>query len=842
MISHLSIPQYLLESSFCLAVFYLFYYLLLKKETYFQINRLYLIGTAFLSLLIPVVNVDFNSASQFAGAETILPFISQVNEMQIGIQQTIAQESNILQISIADVINWIYMAGFFFMALKLFSGLFKLFGIINKSPKLKDQDHTLLISEDIPAASFFSYIFWKDKHDKSDPIQKTILDHEMVHVRQWHSLDVVIMELMVIIKWFNPLIYLFRNSLKKTHEFIADRYVTNQMGDKLQYANILLSNSAATDTPPISNHFYGNIRERIQMLGSKQSSKIQQFKYFAIIPLTIILFSFFSFDLSEKLPQPFKSSFQNIENSMMAVIEKNVVSLDLDENKEKSMFHLAWGDLMKIKLNQSTNIQDFLFYYSKEDLNSLLSASPTISQNGKNLTVYIDTLEVMTSSGKKEFSLQSLKDEAFRAFIIDSLERFDQLSLGLRTFSDTDSLSIKIHLGIDQGSIQKVTFEGMPVNQGLFLKWGQRKIPFNERIVIDGRRLNLDESVTVDELNNMLDSRLEVSLDAKNYQELPTNMTISFSMSRVDNSNLANIDANSMEKFRKEHGISGKVIAIESNYHGKSYSIKENSKTYTLENFYNEKYAFIDWMTNAQNGDVIRVKIEGDYQDIGKFEFNLIYRDETEAITAPFPIDLPHTTESYSNFQIIMNESGKSYVRIDAHDPNNKRIVDTYSGSDSYEIIHIDDFKTKNRVNESNLPAGNFSLDITNNLDIAQLNILTLNDYYSKKDQLIRMDWGKMVSMPNIGNYSIKEFKRSSRQKLALFAGTKNIKLARFDLVIIPENGKIERIRTDNINTQSIRETLSKVDVNTSIYVDNIIIDIDNEYRYYPYNFVFTVE
>ena len=254
---------------------------------------MYLIGTALLALLIPILNVDFSTASQITGAETILPFISQVNEMQIGIQQTISQESNVLHISIADVINWIYMAGFFYMALKLFSGLFKLFGIINKSPKLKDQDHTLLISEDIPAASFFSYIFWKDKHDKSDPIQKTILDHEMVHVRQWHSLDVIVMEIMVIIKWFNPLIYLFRNSLKQTHEFIADRYVTQQMGDKLQYASILLNNSAPTNTPPVSNHFYGNIKERIQMLGSKRSSKLHRLKYFAIVPMTIILFSLF---------------------------------------------------------------------------------------------------------------------------------------------------------------------------------------------------------------------------------------------------------------------------------------------------------------------------------------------------------------------------------------------------------------------------------------------------------------------------------------------------------------------------------------------------------------------
>jgi len=157
----------------------------------------------------------------------------------------------------------------------------------------------------VPAASFFSYIFWKDAHDKSDPIQKTIMDHEMVHVRQWHSLDVIVMEIMVIVKWFNPLIYLFRNSLKTTHEFIADEYVTEQNGDKLEYANILINNSASTRIPPVSNHFYGNIQERIKMLSTKKSARLQQFKYFAIIPLTIILFS-----LSQCLQQLKPMSFR----------------------------------------------------------------------------------------------------------------------------------------------------------------------------------------------------------------------------------------------------------------------------------------------------------------------------------------------------------------------------------------------------------------------------------------------------------------------------------------------------------------------------------------------------
>lgn len=567
MINHISIPQYLLESSFCLIVFYLFYVLLLKKETYFQFNRLYLIGTAFMALLIPIINIDYSSASQFTGADTMYPIISQMNELQIGFQKTIAQESNILHISIADIINWIYMAGFFVMTLKLLSGLFKLFGIINNSPKLKDQDHTLLISEEVPAASFFSYIFWNDKHDKSDPIQKTIMDHELVHVRQWHSLDVIIIEIMVIIKWFNPLIYLFRNSLKKTHEFIADKYVTDQMGDKMKYASILLANSGRTDTPPISNHFYGNIKERIKMLSSKKSARIQQIKYIAILPITFVLLSLFSFDLTDRLPQPIKSSFQNIENSMLSMIEKSVISLDMDEDIENAAFHLNWNDLMKIKVNQTNEMQDFLFYYSKSDLNKLLAEKPSISQNGKELSIQFDTLEVVTQSGRKVIDLDDLQDEKFRAFLIDSLVKHDQLMLGMKTFSETDSLYIKLHIGLNGETFQKVVFNAEAENR--VLKWGQRKIKFDEKYYIDGHKLSMDESVTDEELSHMLDSKLEVNINSIEFRPLPDDMLISFKVSRANNSNLASINAKSLEKLKNEKGLGDDVVFITSYYHGK---------------------------------------------------------------------------------------------------------------------------------------------------------------------------------------------------------------------------------------------------------------------------------
>lgn len=840
MMNHLSIPQYLLESSFCLVIFYSFYHLLLKKETHFQFNRVYLIISALFSLVIPIINIDFSKASHITGADQMFPILSTVDAFQLGINQTITQQNNVLQVSVADVITWLYIAGFFVMTLKLASGLFKLFGIINRSPKMKDIDHTLLISNDVPASSFFSYIFWQDKHDKNDKVQKTIMDHEMVHVRQWHSLDVIIMEIMVIVKWFNPLIYLFRNSLKQTHEFIADKYVSEKMMDTVTYASILLTNKAKTNLPPATNHFYGHIKERVKMLSAKKSKSSSQLKYLAAIPLAMVLFSFFSFDLSDRLPEQIKSPFQKIENTMLATTDQNVISLNMDEEVEKEKFYLTWTDAMKIVLTQKYETQDLILEYKRSDLNALLSHSPTITQNGKKLIVEIDTLEVLHKNKKLAIDLSDLSSEELRKKFIDSLGVNDQILVSLKSYSDTDSLRVNLHLSIDQNSEYLWSYVPNAIEE--VIKWGDVKVTFEEMLYKNGVRLDLDNIVTEDQLYSMLDKKIELSKDSEHFEEIETSRTISFNYMRANNSKLASVNMADISKMKAEKNIDTDVVFLTTHYYGKQYQIHENSWSMNVGDFYSKKDEFKTWLSNAKNGDNISVTISDAGEGTNGYKFNLRYRDYDEAISAPFAISLPHTTESYSNYQIVMNTTGKSLVRLDLNDSDARRIANAYKGSASYEIIHIEGFKSKSHVYQTNLPQGKLEIADIMNQELSDLNKFHLNDHYTDDDQLVRMDWGKMISMPNIGNYSMKEFKRSSRENLSLFSGTLNIQMDRFDLLIIPENGKIKRIRTDKVNTQMIRNVLEGVEENTSIYVDNIIVNIDGERKYYPYNFVFTVE
>ncbi len=779
MMNHLSIPQYLLESSFCLIIFYIFFNWFLKKETHFQINRTYLISSALFSLIIPIINIDFSKASHITGADQMFPLLSTVDAFQLSINQTITQQNNVLQISVADVITWIYMAGFFIMALKLASGLFKLFGIINRSPKMKDIDHTLLISNDVPASSFFSYIFWQDKHDKNDEVQKTIMDHEMVHVRQWHSLDVIIMELMVIIKWFNPLIYLFRNSLKQTHEFIADKYVTEKMVDKVTYANILLTNKASTNLPPATNHFYGHIRERVKMLSAKKSNTYSQLKYLAAIPLTMVLFSFFAFDLSDRLPEKIKSPFQKIENTMLATADQNVISLNMDEDAEKEKFFLTWGDVMKVVLTQKYKTQDLIFKYKRSDLNKLLSLSPSIVQNGKSLNVEIDTLEVLKNNKKMAIDLKDLNTDALRKKFIDSLGLNDQIMVSLKSYSDTDSLRINLHLSLEGGTNNMWSYESTNLMPTEVIKWGELKITFDDIYYDDLTRLNLDNVVTNELINSILNEKIEISKNDSPFQEIDPSLQISFEYKRANNLNLASVNAKAISNHKTENNIDNDVVFLTTHYHGKNYQIHENTWSFPITEFYNKKEEFKSWLSNAENGDNISVLINHPSKKHSSFRFNLRFRDYDEAISAPFPIDPPHTGNIFNEYQIVVNEEGKSLVRLDLNNSNSRRIADTYKESESYEIVHIDGFKSKNHVYKTNLPQGKLEMAEILDPELRDLDKFHINEYYSDSDQLVRMDWGRMVSMPNIGNYSMKEFKRSSKGDLALFTGTKNLKMDR---------------------------------------------------------------
>ncbi|SKB59487.1 Signal transducer regulating beta-lactamase production, contains metallopeptidase domain [Salegentibacter holothuriorum] len=290
--------QYIIQAVLFQLGFLLMYELLLKKETFFTINRLYLLVTPLISLLLPLLKIE--SLSALVPAESISA-LSQVllPEVYIG-----GQPENIQQLPAVNVvqeqglqINWwlvTYVAGVILslvLLLKKYQNLNHLFRFRRIS-----EDKELRIIE-VPnskiACTFYKTVFLGDKLSEAEKQQ--ILSHELVHVKQKHSLDLVFFEALKILFWFNPLVYIYQSRIAALHEFIADANVV-QTTTKRSYYEQLLNTAFNTQNISFINQFFNHslIKKRIIMLQKSRSKTIAKFKYLLVLPLLFIMLTYVS--------------------------------------------------------------------------------------------------------------------------------------------------------------------------------------------------------------------------------------------------------------------------------------------------------------------------------------------------------------------------------------------------------------------------------------------------------------------------------------------------------------------------------------------------------------------
>jgi TonB family protein len=260
--------HYLLLVNIYLTLFFGFYSLLLRRETFFQLNRVYLVGTAILSFFIPLIQNEWVKGLFIT--QQVQYTIYGANSVSI---TDIAPITN-NPVTIGQVLVVLYTAGVIFLAVKLMLQLVLLKRIIqDPSPKV--------------SYSFFN----KVKISEGINGREVIENHEMVHARQFHSADVLIIEAVMIINWFNPIVYLYRFAIKHVHEYIADRHTLNAGTNKADYAMLLLSQTFDTPAHRLVNPFFNHslLKQRIMMLQKSRSQRIKLIKYGLSAPLFILM-------------------------------------------------------------------------------------------------------------------------------------------------------------------------------------------------------------------------------------------------------------------------------------------------------------------------------------------------------------------------------------------------------------------------------------------------------------------------------------------------------------------------------------------------------------------------
>jgi TonB family protein len=261
--------NYLLLVNIYLTLFFGFYSLLLRRETFFQLNRIYLVGAALLSFLIPLIQSDWIKGL-FITQEVQATFYGSGADVNITALAPIKDSPYTL----GQLVVMLYLAGVILLALRLMWQFIQLKRVLKQA---------------LPTVpySFFNMIYVADDTESKD----VIMAHEEVHAKQWHSADVLIVEAVMILNWFNPIVYLYRSAIKHIHEYIADRQAIKAGNDKAEYAMLLLSQTFNAPAHRLVNPFYNHslLKQRIMMLQKNKSQRIKLLKYGLSAPLFIMM-------------------------------------------------------------------------------------------------------------------------------------------------------------------------------------------------------------------------------------------------------------------------------------------------------------------------------------------------------------------------------------------------------------------------------------------------------------------------------------------------------------------------------------------------------------------------
>lgn len=313
---------YLIQSALCLGSLYLIYWFFLKKDTFFTANRFYLLSSIILSFILPMFKVPvFYDNSDVVYVVALEAITVTADKIESGIAQNLTLYQSVLIVYLTGAS--IFLLRFIFQLLQL-AYLIQKFGV-TKSDGLK----IVKINSKYSPFSYFNFIFLNEQNLK-DKNLKNILDHEKIHIRQKHSLDLIILEILTVIQWFNPFIWLYKTSLKGIHEYLADEGLLAGGMNKVNYQNLLLSHTVGLQINDLTNNFNQSlIKKRFIMMTKTQSKKFARLKMLLVIPMTALLILCFTFNFNQNLIG------QSTSETTELIKAESVVDLTQDAKKEQ---------------------------------------------------------------------------------------------------------------------------------------------------------------------------------------------------------------------------------------------------------------------------------------------------------------------------------------------------------------------------------------------------------------------------------------------------------------------------------------------------------------------------
>ncbi len=286
------ILSYLGKMVLCSGILLGYYWLFLRNRRFHHYNRFYLLATLVFSIVLPFIKIPvfedpgmLNQVAYNTARIVTLPSVTQAESLQEGPLQTstLLTPSNLLWL--------LYGAGLLVLLFILVRGLLYIRKISRRyNYEVVEKLRFYQTREPGSPFSFFRSIFWNDQLNFNSAQGQQIFRHELFHVQQKHTADILLAELITMIGWFNPFFHLIKKELKAIHEFLADQYAASG-SNQYQYAELLVQQVMTHRQQSLAHHFFQNqLKRRIAMITQLNQSKYGYWSRVMVLPVSLLLF------------------------------------------------------------------------------------------------------------------------------------------------------------------------------------------------------------------------------------------------------------------------------------------------------------------------------------------------------------------------------------------------------------------------------------------------------------------------------------------------------------------------------------------------------------------------
>lgn len=347
---------YILESTICISVFYLLFRLLMRKETSFAVNRATLLTIVLASVIVPLVQLP-----QLLQTPVHVELIPEFSENKIQIQNLPGSENatsfevqpsvsepapstNELTIPLETLLRYFYLAGVLVALLLFIRNMIQIF-LLSRKATVQQMDgyRLLIVDREVPSFAFGrTVVISQTDYDAHGP---AILAHEQAHIRQKHFVDLLLLELVKTLHWFNPAVYALIGDMKEIHEFQADEQTLHSGIDAKQYQLLIIQKGVGPRRFALANSFnHCQIKKRITMMNKQKTSKAWRWKVATFLPLLALLLMAFGNrsettlvmnSLNDKLSVHPLELENDVKSLTSEIVPSSSEKISIQDNKKK---------------------------------------------------------------------------------------------------------------------------------------------------------------------------------------------------------------------------------------------------------------------------------------------------------------------------------------------------------------------------------------------------------------------------------------------------------------------------------------------------------------------------